>query len=358
MSFDDVFEDVFPSCVVWLLSSDQFTVEDPQEVLWDLLKNTERFTKTRGYGRLFHDRLQDILVELARRLHDEDDFKQTLSITNVRLPAIDPPHFTRAVVDRCFDLLERNFLKKPLTRTLVEQPATLQKTLLHLASAVHSSRSREGRLKRVHQYAYFCLRLTSDLGESFFDGMAAFLIRDVCHSVLHFTRDSDETLVTACCKFLDQFLRLVLPARAAEVRDILRFVVAKLIGLAQRTDQNDASNIAGSLLRFLVVKQKDALQEAIAKLGSFPNHEIFRNVRETHNIIRSKKAGDTLCLEDELERFLDAISEENAECTLEDLAELTQQLSTRKRELRELHRKLGSPYPEDGANILHRLVFK
>ncbi|EZA54785.1 Serine-protein kinase ATM [Ooceraea biroi] len=359
VAFDDVFEDVFPSCFAWLISSDESTLEagnKAERMLWDLLKSTNKFEKTRGYGRLFSDRLQDVLVELVRRLHDEDDFKRVLSLPGVRFPAMDPPHFPRATVDRCLDRLERNFLGKPLTLILVEQqPAALQKTLLCLVSAVHSSRSREGQLKRLHQYAYFCSRL--NLAEPFFDEMAAFLIRDVCYSLLHLTRNSDETLVTACCKFLDMFLRSVLPTRAAEVRDILRFIVASLIRLAQGA--NDAGNVAANLLRFLVVEQKDTLREAIAKLSAFPNHEIFRDARETHNIIRSKKDGVALCLEDELERFLGAINEENAECTLEDLADLTQQLSTRKRELRELHQKLGTPgYPEDGASILHRLVFK
>jgi len=355
MSFDDIFEDVFPSYFAWLISSDQSTSDNNthQMELWNFLNNT-KFKKTRDYGRLVYHFLQNILVELVRRLHDEDDFEQILSISNVRFP-MDPPHFTRATVDRCFDRLECNFLKKSLNRILVEQPAVLQKTLLHLVSAVYSSRSREGQLKRLYQYVYFCSRLTWDLAESFFDKMAAFLIRDICCSLLHLTRNNNEVLVTACCKFLDLFLRLVLPIRTAEVRDIFKFIVTKLIGLAQKT--NHTGDITANLLRFLVVEQKNALWQVIAKLSSFPDCEVFRDARETHNIIRSKKNDVMLCFDDELERFLDAIDEENAECTFEDLADLSQQLSTKKKELRELHRK-ERLYPEESTNILHRLVFK
>jgi len=131
--------------------------------------------------------------------------------------------------------------------------------------------------------------------------------------------------------------------------------VANLISLAQ-SKNSSISEMAASLLRFLVVEQKNVLREAIVKLGSFPNHEVFKDVRETHNTIRLDD-GSALCLEDELERFLDAIGEENVEC-LEDLANFTQQLSTRKSELQKLHQKLQSPYPENGANILHRLIFR
>ncbi|KYQ49759.1 Serine-protein kinase ATM, partial [Trachymyrmex zeteki] len=355
VDFNKVFEDVFPSCFVWLISR---AVVFDTDTMRKLINNTDEFANTKKFSQLFRSRLQDILVELIRRLHDEDDFKKILSISFTYFPATDPPHFSRAVLDLCFDYLESSYSLN--THMLVEQqPATLQKTLLRLASAVHLSRSREGKLKRLHQYAYFCLRLTHDLSKSVFNEMAAFLIRDVCYSLLHLTRnggDGDETLVAACCKFLDLFLRQALPARATEVQDVLRFIVANLIGLAQ-SKNSSISEMAASLLKFLVVEQRNVLREAIAKLGSFPNHEIFQDVRETHNTIRLDD-GSALCLEDELERFLDAMGEENVECTLEDLANFTQQLSTKKSELRKLHQKLQSPYPEDGANILHRLIFK
>ncbi|EGI58185.1 Serine-protein kinase ATM, partial [Acromyrmex echinatior] len=355
VDFNKVFEDVFPFCFVWLISR---AIVFDTDTMRKLINNTDEFANTKKFSQLFRSRLHDVLVELIRRLHDEDDFKKILSISFTCFPATDPPHFSRAVLDLCFDYLES--VHSLNTHMLVEQqPATLQKTLLRLASAVHSSRSREGKLKRLHQYAYFCLRLTHDLSKSVFNEMAAFLIRDVCYSLLHLTRnggDGDETLVAACCKFLDLFLRQALPARATEVQDVLRFIVANLIGLAQ-SKNSSISEMAASLLRFLVVEQRNVLREAIAKLGSFPNHEVFKDVRETHNTIRLDD-GSALCLESELERFLDAISEENAECTLEDLANFTQQLSMRKSELRKLHQKSQSPYPENGANILHRLIFR
>lgn len=364
-TFDEVFENVFPSCFTWLISRVMFNDAD-KEMMRKMTRNTDEFANTRDFSQLFHSRLQDVLMELIQRLHDEDDFERVLSITDVRFPVMDPPHFSRTTLDFCFDYLESSgFLVasgKTLTCTLVEhQPATLQRILLRLASAVHSSRFREDKFKQLHQYAYFCFRLTRDLAKPVFDEMAAFLIRDMCHSLLHMTRgnddNDDETLTMACCKFLDLFLRRALPARAAEVRDVLRFVVADLIGLARSNTNSGVNRVAASLLNFLVVEQKDVLREAIAKLGSFPSHEIFRDAREARNAVRSEKDRIALCLEDELELFLDATSEENAECTLEDLANLTRQLSTRKRELRDLHRKLERPYP-DGANILSRLIFK
>lgn len=341
---------------MWLVSRVIVFDSEAVKTMHKLENNTDEFADMTNFKQLFCSRLQDVLIELIRRLHAEEDFERVLSISSVRFPATDPPHFLRDILDLCFDYLEsRSFLN---THTLVEkQPATLQKTLLRLASAVYSSRSREGKLKRLHQYMYFCSRLTHDLAKPVFNEMAAFLIRDVCYSLLHLTKnDADETFVVACCKFLDLFLRQALPARAAEIRDVLRFIVANLIGLAQ-SKVSGVNKIAVSLLKFLVVEQKDVLREAIAKLGSFPNHEVFRDVRESYDAVKLENES-ALCLEDELERFLDAMSEENAECTLEDLTNFTQQLSTRKRELRELHRKLERPYPEDGANILHRLIFR
>ncbi|KYM98451.1 Serine-protein kinase ATM [Cyphomyrmex costatus] len=355
VAFNKVFEDVFPSCFVWLISR---AIVFDNDTMRKLINNTDEFADTKNFNQLFRSRLQDVLVELIRRLHDEDDFKKILSISFTCFPATDPPHFSRAILDLCFDYLESYHSLN--THMLVEQqPAMLQKTLLRLVSAVHLSRSREDKLKRLHQYMYFCSRLTHDLSKSVFNEMASFLIRDVCYSLLHLTRndgDGDETLVAACCKFLDLFLRQALPARAMEVQDVLRFIVANLIGLAQ-SRTSSISEIAASLLRFLVVEQRNVLREAIAKLGSFPNYEIFRDVREAHNAIRLDNES-ALCLESELERFLNAMSEENAECTLEDLANFTQQLTMRKCELRELHQKLQRPYPEDDINILHRLIFR
>lgn len=357
MTFNKVFEDVFPSCFVWLISRNIVFDTEAIETMRKLVANTNEFADIRNFKRLFCSRLQDVLVELIRRLHDEGDFERVLSISSARFPAVDPPHFLRDNLDLCFDYLESRSLLN--TRTLVErQPATLQKTLLQLSIAVHSSRSREGKLKRLHQYMYFCSRLTHHLTNSVFDEMAAFLIRDVCYSLLHLTRDGgdgDETFIAACCKFLDLFLRQALPVRATEVQDVLRFIVANLIGLAQSKASN-VNEIAVSLLRFLVVEQRDVLREAIAKLGSFPNHEVFQDVRKAYDTVRLE-SGSALCLEDELERFLDAMNEENTECTLEDLVNFTQQLSMRKRELRELH-QLERPYPQDGAGILHRLIFR
>lgn len=357
IAFADIFEDIFPSCFAWLISRacDQDTFDHAaSQTLKKLLQNTDEFASTPSFARLFRDRLQDVLVELLRRLHDEEHFERVFSFGGISFPEVDPPHFSAAMVARCFEYLEQHFLKKPLTRVLTEQqPAALQKTLLQLASAVNSSRSNEGKLKRLHQYAYFCSMLMRDLAEPFFDKIAAFVVRDVCYSLLHLTRSADETLSAACCKFLSLFLRQVLPRRGAEVRDILRFIVANLIGLAQTASN---AEVALSLLGFLIVNQRDVLREAIAKLSSFPNLEIFQGVRKAHKTVRY--ANGTACLEDELERFLDAMSDENAECTLEDLANLTQQLSTRKRELKELQRKLERPYPEDGASILHQVIFK
>ncbi|XP_020292169.1 serine-protein kinase ATM isoform X3 [Pseudomyrmex gracilis] len=357
LPFEQVFEDVFPSCFVWLVAD--ATVDATQwsdgnvNVLRKLMQNTGEFAKMVNFSELFNLRFQDVLVELVQRLHDEDDFKRVLSIKNVCFPATDPPHFSRVKVDRCFIWLEENFLEKSMTRVLVKrQPAILQKTLLRLASAVHTSRSWHDRLKRLHQYAYFYTRVSCDLAESIFDDMAAFLVRDVCYSLLYLARSENNAFAEVCCKFLYLFLQRALPARAGEVRDILRFIVANLIGLTQASS-GDVQVAAACLLKFLIVEQKDVLREAIAKLGSFPNHEVFRDAREAYNAVKSKPNG--VCLEDELEHFLDAMSEENAECTLEDLASLTRQLSTRKRDLRELRRKS----PKDCANnILYRLIFK
>ncbi|KAL0100932.1 hypothetical protein PUN28_019367 [Cardiocondyla obscurior] len=350
MDFKTIFEDVFPTCFVWLMSRTIVFHSEFVEIMHKLVNNTNEFADIRNFKQLLCCRLQDVLVELIRRLHDEDDFERVLSISSTQFPAVDPPHLSRNVLDMCFDYMESNeYLTLPM---LVEQhPAKLQKIMLQLASAIHSSRSYEGKLKRLYQYVYFCSRLTHDLSKPVFDKMAAFLIRDVCYSLLHLTRNddkNDETFIVACCKSLDLFLRQALPVRATEVRDVLQFIVANLIGLAQ-SKVSSVNNIAVSLLRFLVVEQRNVLQEAIVKLGSFPNHEVFRDVREAYEAVRLEN-GSALGLEDELERFLDAMNEENPECTLEDLANFTQQLSTRKGELRKLHCKLEKP--------LHRLIFR
>lgn len=359
VGFDEIFEDVFSSCFVWLLSrtiGSQAAIDiDSTRILQKLRKNTDEFAKTRSFNQLFDDHLHNILVELTWRLHDEDDFERIFLMSDTRFPAMDPPHFSRAIVDQCFDRLERNFLQKSLTYVLVEQqPAALQRTLLKLVGAIHASRSCESRLKRLHQYTHLCSRLWHDLSEPIFDKMAGFFIRDVCYSLLHLARSGDETLATVCCKYLNLFLRQALPTRVTEVRDVLRFVVTNLIGLAQAA--NGGSKIAVNLLEFLVVEQKVALREAIVKLSSFPNHEIFWNVREAHSTVKSAQDGFELYLADELESFLNAIGEKNAECTLEDLTNLTQQLSTRKSELRELCRRLESPYSEN--SVLQKLIFK
>lgn len=261
LTFTDVFADVFPSCFVWMISrvcgetSSDIIVA---QTLKKLRNKVDEFAPILNFARLLTDRLEDIFVELVQRLHDEKHFERMFLFNAVSFPDDDPPHFSAVTVDRCFDYLEQNYLQKPLVRVLLEQrPAALQKTLLQLASAVHSSRSSEGKLKRLHQYAYLCRKLMGTLGEPHFDDMAAFFVRDVCHSLLHLT-GSDEILSATCCKFLDLFLRQALPTRAAKVQDVLRFIVANLIGLGQSAS---SAEVAVSLLEFLVVEQKDVLHE-------------------------------------------------------------------------------------------------
>lgn len=356
--FADVFENIFPSCFIWLVSRicDPSCSNIDRATFDKLLANSDEFASIRSFNRLFKDHFQNILLELVQRLHDEEYFQCLFSIVP-SFPEVDPPHFSKDMIDRCFSSLQCRFFKKTsLTRLLVEQPETLQRLLLELTSAVHFSRSNESKLKCLHQYVYFSFILMQDLDKPFFENMSSFLIRDVCCSLLYMAKSGDGTLSVTCCKFLQLFLKRVLPSESSTIRDLLRFIVANLIDLAQQIPST--IEIVSNLLRFLIVEQTDVLQEAIANLNSFPNLDIFKDIRQVRNIVRYKDDG-AMCLRDELKRFLRVINDKNAEYILEDLMYLTKRLSTNKRELNELHRNVdNSNFQENNVGILHQLIFK
>lgn len=120
-------------------------------------------------------------------------------------------------------------------------------------------------------------------------------------------------------------------------------------------------NIPTSLeiLQFLIIDQKEILYDAIEKLNLFPKDPIFLDIRNIHYNLKYK-AKKICSLEEEVQHFLNT-SDKCIHYSVEDVAHLHIQLSTRKEELRKLYDKLEIFHGFFGdctSNILYQLVYK
>ncbi|XP_011494720.1 PREDICTED: serine-protein kinase ATM [Ceratosolen solmsi marchali] len=292
--------------------------------------------------------LQEVIIHLVERLHDVDDFYITFN-KSIILPAFDPPHYKKDVINCCFDRLTtiicgENY-QSVLLFIMTRHSCTVQKILLQLTCNIYANNIIEYKAKSLHQYVYFCSKIAEVLKESYCDPVATYFIKDIGCTLLNLIKENND-ITQLACKYLHIFLKTILPKRFAEVGNILNLCVKTLSPFI--LDKTDCL-IANDILNFLLKEQSHCLVTPIENLDSLPN------------ILRSTNDQDTesQLLRENMEHFLNVSEDEN--CSLNSLLILKNQLIIKKCQLEELYEELESSQGFDEystPSVLHRLIYR
>lgn len=361
VEFGRTVENCFPSIIALLLSMKNADISDESYVsrMYDRLRsNSAEFRGLRKFDDLLIEKLPEVIVELVKRIHDQEHFCMLFEI-RVFLPKLNPQNIDTNTANRCFRCLEDDL---PVNgASIVEymasrEPSFLQKVLLALSCNIHEVNGADYRLEAFHQYAYFCTTVIEELSRPYFDPMAFYVVRDLTHSLLALIKEETKPLSEMACTYFQLFLKNALPVRSVEVKQVLSFTVSSLITIVKSAKVTGAM----SILRFLIIDQRTVLGDAIKKLDSFPNEESFEEIKQVHNGLKYETK-QVYSLEDEIEHFLNAADDKTLSCSLAGLSHVRNLLSTEKIELRAMYSNLEKlrGFAEDCAvSTLHRLVYR
>lgn len=364
LTFEQIVENIFPQILSWLLycingNNGNTSKKLASKIFHKLISNQDEFSQTKKFTTLFNDKFEGALTYLIERLHDED-YLENMFHVRISFALSDPPHFKEKTVSTCLKYMEENFFTQEMNIQYVlarNCPNVLQKILLYLISNIYKKEFEEHRIKAFHQYIYFCTLIIDKLKQNYFDTLSMYVIKDIGYSFLHIIKMYDNSLRDLACKYFLQFIKCILPERNEEVKEIMNFTVITLVSIAQ----TGKTPVSLEILEFLIIDQKEILCDAIEKLCSFPNVPIFQEIRNIHNNLKYKAGKDVYSLEEEVQHFLNTMVDKDIYYSIEDIAHLRMQLSTRKEELQELYNKLEAfrGFAEDCAtSMLHQLVYK
>ncbi|XP_076752966.1 serine/threonine-protein kinase tefu isoform X2 [Xylocopa sonorina] len=359
--FVQIVENIFPQMFTWLLYcvneyNGSTSKQLASEIFHNLISNQNEFSQIRKFSNLFNNKFEEILICLVERLHDEEHLQKMLGM-RISYAMSNPPHFKREEVNTCLKYIENCFMQNmSIQQFLVSNcPNVLQKILLYLNSSIYKKEFEEHRIKAFHQYIFFSMLIVEKLKEDYFNTLSWYIIKDIGYSLLHIIKMYADIRVIAC-KYFYKFVKHVLPLRSEQVKEILNFTVVTLVPIVETEDVPVALNI----LQFLLIDQKDILSDAIEKLHSFPNIPVFKQIRIIHNNLKYKTK-KIYSLAEEVQFFLSTTIDKGTCYSVEDIAYLQMQLSTKKEEVRELYNKLETfrGFSEDCvSSMLHQLVYK
>lgn len=211
------------------------------------------------------------LFHKVQRLRDINHFYATFK-TTINLPERDPPHYKCDIVDQCFERLKEilcNESQRALFHFIItRQPSTVQKVLLGMTLNIYANSTTEHRAMALHQYVYFCSKISIDLRESYCDIVASYFVKDITSTLLHLAKGDDAFIVELACKYLLVFLKEQLPNRSAEIGQILNFCVKSLSPLVCGSNKKSP---ARDIFELLLINEKECLAGAIENLTSFPD---------------------------------------------------------------------------------------
>lgn len=363
LSFEQISENIFPQILSWLLycingNNGNISKQLACRIFHKLVSNRDEFVKIKKFSNLFKDKFEEILIFLIERLHDEDYLEEILE-ERISFPISDPPHFKKDIIIDCLKYMEENFFTEKMSIQYVlvcNCPNVLQKILLHLTHNIYKKKFEEYKIKAFHQYIFFCTLLIKELKKDYFNTLSMYVIKDIGYTLLHIIKIYDDILRKLACKYFYKFIKHVLNVRCEQIKEILNFTVITLIPIIQMEN----IPISLEILQFLIIDQKEILYDAIEKLNLFPKDPIFLDIRNIHYNLKYK-AKKICSLEEEVQHFLNTTSDKYIHYSVEDVAHLHIQLSTRKEELRKLYDKLEifhGFFDDCTSSILYQLVYK
>ncbi|KAG5880543.1 hypothetical protein JTB14_026776 [Gonioctena quinquepunctata] len=303
-----------------------------------------------GLKNILTNHLDQIILGVLEFLTDEnyilDHFEETVIFPTKNLSVNQ--------LKTCFRFIE-SFLsdnKKLVTFLAETDLGKIEKILRTLRLNLYDVIAAEDKLKALHRYTLFTNMIIDNLRSN--SGWQHYFIRDTVHCLINLIENHKDcpSIAKASCKFLESFLRKILPKFVEPFKILLAFTVnsLKLFFITHKVVADHCVNI----LNFLIVDNSCHLMEEIEKLDNFPHHKSFDKIRTVHTKV---KYGDKeVSLEDEINLFL---KHKDLSTKQDSLVHLRKLLSEHKTKLKQLYDKLQKirGFSEDcEESCLHRLI--
>ncbi|XP_040282187.1 serine-protein kinase ATM [Bufo bufo] len=365
--------DCFPRILVNILpyfasecSSDtEKTNREVASKVYDLLRG-DSCLGTQQIDNLFLRNLPDIVVELLMTLHEspsdgEANERDVLQYTRELDPAPNPPYFPSSVIQATLNYISscHKSKQKSLIAILSKTPDAFQKILLSICKQAAESNNIHKKHRILIIYHLFVNLLLAEIKDGL-GGAWAFVLRDVIYTLIHHinsrvvspTNDVCTRSTMLCVDLLHRVCTAAVTYCKDALESHLHVIVGSLIPLANC--QAEIQEQVCELLTFLVIESQDNenLYHMIKLLDPFPDHPLFRNLRQTHQKIKYSKG--TFSLIEELNHFLSVSVCDSLPLTrLEGLNDLRKQLQQHKDEMKDIVRDFqGNPQ----NNVIPKLV--
>ncbi|XP_075707708.1 serine-protein kinase ATM [Rhinoderma darwinii] len=364
--------DCFPRILVNILpyfasecSSDtEKTNREVASKVYDLLRG-DNCLGTQQIDNLFLRNLPDIVVELLMTLHEspsdgEPNKEDILQYTRELDPAPNPPYFPSSVIKATLNYISscHKSKLKSLIAILSKTPDAFPKILLSICKQAAESNNIHKKHRILIIYHLFVNLLLAEIKDGL-GGAWAFVLRDVIYTLIHHinsrvvcsTNDVCARSTMLCLDLLHGVCRAAVTYCKDALESHLHVIVGSLIPLANC--QAEIQEQVCDLLTFLVIESQDNenLYHTIKLLDPFPDHPLFKNLRQTHQKIKYSKGAFSLI--EEVNHFLSVSVCDSLPLTrLEGLIDLRKQLQEHKDEIKDMVRDFqGNP-----QNVIPKLV--
>nr|DBA32689.1 TPA: hypothetical protein GDO54_000462 [Pyxicephalus adspersus] len=337
--------------------------------VYDLLQ-VENCLGKQKIDNLFLRNLPDIVVELLLTLHesprgiakDDPDCTQFYGELD---PPPNPPYFPSNVIKATLDYISscHNSKLKSLVAILSKTPDSFQKILLSICKQAAESSNVYKKHRIFTIYHLFVNLLLAEIKDGL-GGAWAFVLRDVIYTLIHHINSRasgpmDDVSARSLLLCLD-LLHRVCHAAITNCKDALdshlHVIVGSLIHLA--TSCAKVQEQVGNMLTFLLIESQknENLYHTVKLLDPFPDHRLFKDLRQAHQSIKYSRGPFSLL--QEINHFLSVSVCDSLPLTrLEGLNDLRKQLEQHKDEMKSLVRDFqGNPQDSVIAKLILSLL--
>ncbi|XP_073469598.1 serine-protein kinase ATM [Aquarana catesbeiana] len=318
--------------------------------VYDLLQD-EKCLGKQQIDNLFLQNMPDIVVELLMTLHESPSGTSS-SNNNSDGPQFygeldpppNPPYFPSYVIKATLDYISscHNSKLKSLVAILSKTPDSFQKILLSICKQAAESSNVYKKHQILTIYHLFVNLLLAEIKEGL-GGAWAFVLRDVIYTLIHHINsrstgprdDVSSRSFMLCLDLLHRVCRAAITNCKDALDSHLHVIVSSLIPLA-----NSCAKIQEQvcdLLTFLVIENQnnENLYHTIKLLDPFPDHPLFKDLRQAHQKIKYSQGSFSLL--QEINHFLSVSLCESLPLTrLEGMNDLRKQLEQHKDEIKSL----------------------